>query len=180
MGLYGGGSRSYEQQPVVFRNEGNGRFADATATSGDLGGLRLAARGLGVADLDGDGRLDLAIGALSGGYRVLLNETVPAGNALELLPVAGADRRTVLGTKVIVTAGGRRQVQELVLRPSYASGAWVPLHFGLGGAGSADTVEVVPPGATEPRWRFTGVAAGRLYRLRDGELTEVRRFRSRA
>ncbi len=80
---------------------------------------------------------------------ILRNVTAAAGNALEILPVAGADRRTVLGTKVVVTAGGARQVQEFILRPSYASGAWVPLHFGLGAA-SAATVEVIPPGATEP------------------------------
>ena len=65
------------------------------------------------------------------------NSTASRTHALEILPVAGADRRTVLGTKVVVTAGGVRQVQEFILRPSYASGAWVPLHFGLGEDGSA-------------------------------------------
>ena len=69
---------------------------------------------------------------ISGGIRLLRNATAAPGHALEILPVAGADRRTVLGTKVVVTAGGLRQVQEFILRPSYASGAWVPLHFGLG------------------------------------------------
>ena len=77
---------------------------------------------------------DIAIASILGGVHVLRNVTAAAGNALEILPVAGADRRTVLGTKVVVTAGGVRQVQEFILRPSYASGAWVPLHFGLGEA----------------------------------------------
>ena len=77
------------------------------------------------------------------------NSTASRTHALEILPVAGADRRTVLGTKVVVTAGGVRQVQEFILRPSYASGAWVPLHFGLGDA-TAATVEVIPPGKTAP------------------------------
>ena len=99
-----------------------------------------------------------------------------AGNALEILPVAGADRRTVLGTKIVVTAGGVRQVQEFILRPSYASGAWLPLHFGLGAAKTA-TVEVIPPGATEPAAKFENVAASRLYVLKDGALTERRAFR---
>ena len=176
LGPYSMGDRHYRQPPVLYRNAGGGRFEDATASSGDLGALRLAARGLAAGDLDGDGRIDLAIAAVSGGARVLRNATAPSGHALEILPVAGADRRTVLGTKVIVTAGGARQVQEFILRPSYASGAWVPLHFGLGAAETA-TVEVIPPGATAPAARFENVAAGRLYTLRDGVLVERRAFR---
>ena len=103
------------------------------------------------------------------------NSTASRTHALEILPVAGADRRTVLGTKVVVTAGGVRQVQEFILRPSYASGAWVPLHFGLGEATTA-TIEVIPPGETAPAARFEEVAADRLYTLRDGRLEEKRGF----
>ncbi len=176
LGPYSMGDRSYRQPPVLYRNAGGGRFEDASSSSGDFGSLRLAARGLAAGDLDGDGRIDLAIAAVAGGARVLKNTTASAGNALEILPVAGADRRTVLGTKVIVTAGGARQVQEFMLRPSYASGAWVPLHFGLGAATEA-TVEVIPPGAVEPAAKFENVAAGRLYTLRDGALAERRAFR---
>jgi len=176
LGPYSLGDRSYKQPPVLYRNTGAGRMEDATASSGDLAGLRLAARGLAAGDLDGDGRVDLVIAAIAGGVHVLRNATSAPGHALEILPVAGADRRTVLGTKVVVTANGVRQVQEFILRPSYASGAWIPLHFGLGGADSA-RVEVVPPGATEPAATFENVRAGRLYTLRDGVLAERRTFR---
>lgn len=176
LGPYSLGDRSYRQPPVLYRNAGGGRMEDATASSGDFGRLRLAARGLAAGDLDGDGRVDLVLAGVAGGVRVLRNATAAGGNALEILPVAGRDGRTVLGTKVIVTAGGARQTQEFILRPSYASGAWIPLHFGLGGAAGA-TVEVVPPGATSPAAKFEGVAAGRLYTLKDGVLAERRVFR---
>ncbi len=176
LGPYTLGDRNYKQPPVLYRNAGGGRMEDATASSGDLADLRLSARGLAAGDLDGDGRVDLVIAAIVGGVHVLRNATASPGNVLEVLPVAGADKRTVLGTKVIVTAGGARQVQEFILRPSYASGAWVPLHFGVGAARTA-TVEVVPPGKTEPAVKFENVAAGRLYTLRDGALAERRAFR---
>ncbi len=176
LGPYSLGDRSYKQPPILYRNAGDGRMEDATADAGDLARLRLSARGLAAGDLDGDGRVDLVIAAVAGGVHVLRNATAAPGNALEILPVAGADRRTVLGTKIVVTAGGARQVQEFILRPSYGSGAWVPLHFGLGGAGVA-TVEVIPPGATEPAQRFESVSAGRLYMLKDGALTQRRAFR---
>ncbi len=178
LGPYVKGDRSYRQPPVLYRNGGAGKMEDETASSGDLGVLRLAARGLAAGDLDGDGRVDLAIAAVSGGVRVLRNTTAPGGHALEILPVAGADRRTVLGTKVAVTAAGVRQVQEFVLRPSYASGAWVPLHFGLGDAIVAK-VEVVAPGQTAPSATFEDVAADSLYSLRDGKLVEKRGFLGR-
>ena len=177
LGVWGQGERSYRQPPLLLRNLGGGRFADVTATSGDYGRLRLAARGLAVGDLDGDGLPDLVISAVSGGLRLMKNVTkVPENHALEILPVAGPDRRTVLGTKVVVTAGGRRQVKEFILRPSYASGAWVPLHFGLGSATAAEKVEIVPPGSREVAHVFENVAAGRLYRLQGGELRVVEEF----
>ena len=169
------GDRNYRQPPVLYRNAGGGRMEDVTAASGDLAPLRLSARGLAAGDLDGDGRVDLVIASISGGVHVLRNTTAKTGHALEILPVAGASRRTVLGTKVVVTSGGARQVQEFILRPSYASGAWIPLHFGLGAASTA-TVEVIRPGATAPAARFENVAAGRLYGLKDGALTERRAF----
>jgi hypothetical protein len=176
LGPYSLGDRSYKQPPVLYRNAGTGRMEDATPSSGDLALLRLSARGLAAGDVDGDGRVDLVIASIAGGAHVLRNVTAAPGHALEILPVAGADRRTVLGTKVVVTAGGARQVQEFILRPSYASGAWIPLHFGLGAAETA-TVEVIPPGATEAAGKFENVAAGRLYMLRDGALTARRAFR---
>ena len=178
LGPYSHGDRSYKQPPVLYRNAGGGRLEDATASSGDFARLRLVARGLAAGDVDGDGRVDLVIAAVVGGVRVMHNATAATGHALEILPVAGADKRTVLGTKVVVTAGGRRQVQEFILRPSYASGAWVPLHFGLGSATSA-SVEVVSPGQTAPAASFEGVAADRLYTLRDGKLEEKRKFLGR-
>jgi hypothetical protein len=175
LGPYGLGDRSYKQPPLLWKNAGGGRFTEATATSGDLARLRLSARGLAAGDLDGDGRVDVVLAALSGGVHVLKNATRNAAHALEVLPVAGADRRTVLGTKVIVATEALRQTQEFVLRPSYASGSWVPLHFGLGEAASA-RVEVIPPGETKPRFVFEGVAADALYRLEDGRLVRVRSF----
>ncbi len=149
LGPYAHGDRGYKQPPVLYRNAGGGRLEDATAASGDFGRLRLVARGLAAGDVDGDGRVDLVIGSAAGGARLMKNETASPGHALEILPIAGADRRTVLGTKVVVTAGGLRQVQEFILRPSYASGAWVPLHFGLGDA-TAARIDVIAPGETAP------------------------------
>ena len=167
------GDQSYREPIALWRNEG-GKFADAAAGSGDLGRARLCARGSAVGDFDGDGRLDLAVAAISGGARIFRNTTAPSGHAIEILPVAGSDRRTALGTKVRVVAGGTTQTQEFIAQPSYASSSWTPLHFGLGSAARVDSIEIVPPGGTAARWTLRGVEADRLYRLTDGQLTPVR------
>ena len=171
------GDRSHKQPASLWRNAGGGKFDDATRSAGDFGRIKVCARGSAAADLDGDGRLDIAIAAISGGSRVLRNTTAGGGHAVEILPVAGADRRTCLGTRIRVTAGGTTQTQEFIVVPSYASGSWVPLHFGLGNDATIEKIEVIAPGATTPSAAFRNVAADRLYLLRDGKLTASRDFR---
>jgi hypothetical protein len=177
LGFYGRGNRSYKQPPTVLRGHGDATFEDVTRSTGDMAKVKLVARGLVAGDADGDGRLDLVIAAEHGGIRLMRSSAGSTNHVLEVLPVAGADRRTVLGTTVRVTAGGKTQTREFILRSTYASGAWMPLHFGLGAATVAEKVEVLPPGATEPKVSFENVAADRLYALFEGRLNERRAFR---
>jgi enediyne biosynthesis protein E4 len=157
------GERSYAQRQFLFHNEstpGAMRFRDVSAESGDLGRLCVVGRGLSGGDLDGDGREDLVFNPIDVPAIVLRN-TAPGGRSLEILPVAGADRKTVLGTKI--TASGR--AKEFYVVPSYASGSWLPLHFGLGAATSARVTVRWPDGATED----LGELLAGAYRLRKGE-----------
>ena len=96
--------------------------------------------------------------------------TARAGSAIE--PRAGEDGRTVLGTKVKVTAGGRSQTKEFYVSPSYASGTLTDLHFGLGDAERVEEIVVTWPGGR--RQEFHDVAARKIYRLRPGGSLEPR------
>jgi hypothetical protein len=136
------------------------RFRDVSSEAGDLGRLCVVGRGLSGGDLDGDGREDLVFNPIDGPAIVLRN-TAPGGRSLEILPVAGADRKTVLGTRI--TVGGR--VKEFYVVPSYASGSWLPLHFGLGTATSARVTVRWPDGTTED----LGELPAGAYRFRKGE-----------
>jgi len=159
------GDKSFAQLTVLLHNLGAGRF-EAWPDSGDLAGLRMAARGTAVADLDGDGALDLVIVDVDGPVRIFHNEIGARSAWIAIEPVPGPDGRTVLGARVRVTAGGRTQTQAYRVSPSYASGTLVPLHFGLGAAGKADEIEVRwPDGKTQT---FRDVPARATYRVRPG------------
>jgi ASPIC and UnbV len=157
------GERSYAQRQFLFHNEsapGAMRFRDVSAESGDLGRLCVVGRGLSAGDLDGDGREDLVFNPIDR-PAVVLRNTAPGGRSLEILPVAGADRKTVLGTKI--TASGR--AKEFYVVPSYASGSWLPLHFGLGTATSAHVTVRWPDGTAQD----LGELPAGAYRLVKGE-----------
>ena len=153
------GRRATRRGSSCFRNEsvpGTLTFRDVSAESGDLGRLCVVGRGLSAGDLDGDGREDLVYNPIDAPAIVLRN-AAPGGNALEILPVAGADRKTVLGTRVTARTKAGERVKEFYVVPSYASGSWLPLHFGLGAAASASVVVRWPDGTTAgPRRRPEG------------------------
>ncbi len=169
------GEKSYAQRQFLFRNEsapGTMAFRDVSAASGDLGRLCVVGRGLSAGDLDGDGREDLVFNPIDAPAIVLRN-TAPGGNALEILPVAGADRKTVLGTRVTARTKAGEKVKEFYVVPSYASGSWLPLHFGLGAAASASVAVRWPDGTTQdlgevPKGAWKLKKGGTLEPLRQG------------
>jgi hypothetical protein len=155
------GDRAFRQKTVLLHNSGEGKFEE-WREPGDLGAIRMAGRGSAVADVDGDGDLDLFIVDIAGLSRLFENEVGSRRSWIGIDPRPGPDRRTVLGTRVAVTSGGRTQTRDLQVSASYASGTLTGLHFGLGDASRVD-VEVRWPGG-EIR-RYPGVAARRVYRL---------------
>jgi len=155
------GDRAFRQKTVLLHNSGEGKFEE-WREPGDLGAIRMAGRGSAVADVDGDGDLDLFIVDIAGLSRLFENEVGSRRSWIGIDPRPGPDRRTVLGTRVAVTSGGRTQTRDLQVSASYASGTLTGLHFGLGDASQVD-VEVRWPGG-EIR-RYPGVAARRVYRL---------------
>jgi len=166
------GDRAFAQKAVLLHNLGGGRFVE-WADSGDFGKERMAARGTAVADLEGRGALDLVVVDIDGPVRIFRNEIGQRRSWIALDLASGADRRTILGTRVrVMGPGGRTQTQTWRVSPSYASGSLVPLHFGLGDEAAAAAIEVRwPDGRTQT---FRNVAARTTYRLRPGgELERV-------
>jgi len=155
-------SLSHAQRNQLLRNEG-GRFADVSASSGASFAIENVGRGTAVADYDNDGDLDLLVTTEYGPPRLLGNE---GGNARHWLMVqlAGKRLREAIGARVVVEAGGVRQVRERQSGRSYLSSHDPRLHFGLGENTRADLEIHWPGGAVQ---RLAGVAADQLLRVEE-------------
>ncbi|MEZ5363877.1 MAG: CRTAC1 family protein [Bryobacterales bacterium] len=155
----------YRQPTILYRNLGDGRFADISAEAGPALATPRPARGLAQGDLDGDGRPEVVIVNVNAPPSVLFNE-VPAGGSRLWLRLRGKEsNRSAIGAQVKVSAEGRKQRQDVVGGGSYYAQSDLALHFGLGAASTADVEVRWPSGKVQ---RFAKLAAGR-YTLTEGE-----------
>jgi hypothetical protein len=155
-----GASAGYRQRRLLYRNKGDGTFDEVSSRFGPvLTDLRVS-RGLGVADLDDDGRLDVVINDLDGAPQLLHNELAARGNWL-LVKLKGKGKNTnAIGAVITVTTGATRQMRLVQSGTGYISQDDMRQHFGLGAATRADAIEVKwPDGTTTTR---KDVAAGQV------------------
>jgi len=138
------GSR-HAQRPQLFRNV-NGRFVETGRQSGAVFESARVRRGLAVGDVDNDGDLDVLLTTNGGDVELLRNDGGNTQNALAVRVVGTKANRDGIGTRLRLTAGGRTQVREIRTGSSYLSQSDVRAHFGLGGAGVVDRLEIRWPG----------------------------------
>jgi hypothetical protein len=156
----------YRQRKLLFRNNGDGTFADLSSMAGGALAEPAVARGSAAVDLDNDGDLDIAVNNLDGAPTVLRND---GGNRRHFLVIALEGRRasrSAVGATVTVTAGPLVQRARRRSGDSYLSHSDARLHFGLGARTTVDAIEVRWPGGTTQR--FGGVAANAFLRIVEG------------
>ncbi|WP_424970708.1 CRTAC1 family protein [Dinoroseobacter sp. S76] len=118
----------------LLMQQSDGRFTEVSIAAGVATTAR--SRGAAMADLDGDGRLDLVVVNRRAPMELYRNVTPETGNWLAIDP---RDRASVfaVGAEVTVITDGARQVQQRVVGGGHAGGGALPLHFGLGEARDA-------------------------------------------
>jgi enediyne biosynthesis protein E4 len=151
----------YAEPDSVFRNLGNGQFADVSATAGADFTRPAPHRGLGYGDLDNDGRVDLVVTALGAPVSVLRNITQTHNHWILLKLVGTKSNRMGIGAQIrITTDDGRRLYNEVTTSTGYAASSDPRVHFGLGDSRVIREIEIRWPSGT--RQLLRNVTADRL------------------
>jgi hypothetical protein len=157
----------YKQPKLLYRNLGNGRFADVSAAAGPAIQAENLGRGCAFGDLDNDGDVDIVINNLDGPPTVLRNDGGNRNNWILIKCVGTRSNRSGIGTRVTVTCGDRKQIDEVMSGSSYYSHNDLRLHFGLGRATAVELLELAwPSGAKES---LRDLAANQLHVCQEGK-----------
>jgi hypothetical protein len=146
----------YLQKTLLYRNLGNGRFADITNEAGPAFAQDRPSRGLAIGDLDGDGRPEIVIVNMNEPPAVLVNEGARQ-NAIVVSVAGTKSNRSGIGARVVIEAGGRRQMDEVTSGGSFFSQNDLALHFGLGASPVIDRLEVRWPSGLVQDWKGVSV-----------------------
>jgi hypothetical protein len=153
------------QRPVLLRNSG-GRFTPLTQRGGPyFAGLHLG-RGVALGDLDNDGRVDLVVSHVNAPAALLRNEAA-AGHHWLGVELRGRGHADVVGARLVLDSGGRRQTRFAQGGGSYASSGDRRHVFGLGPEARAERLTVTWPSGRVQTWQ--GLAADRYWRIEEGE-----------
>jgi hypothetical protein len=158
---------SLQQPKQLFRNLGNGQFADVTSQAGAVLKDPEVSRGAAFGDIDNDGDTDVVVANDSGPIRLLIN-SVGGGKHWVGVRVVGHHARDMVGARVaIVRASGPTLWRRARADGSYGSANDPRVLVGLGDTPSISRVRVEWPGANAEEW--TDVPVDRYTTLTQGE-----------
>jgi enediyne biosynthesis protein E4 len=161
------GNVGYAQPPLLFLNNGNGKFRDVAAELGGGFDQPKVGRGLAYADFDRDGDLDLLLTTNNGPAYLYRNDQLTGNRSIRFRLVGTKSNRDGIGATVRIVSGGLSQSRMVKSGSSYLSQSELPVTFGLEKRDRAERVVIAwPSGRTE---EFTNLAAGRSYECVEGK-----------
>lgn len=143
---------SWAQQILLFQNKMPDaktkqiRFERVAAATNSGLAESICARGLAVADFDGDGKLDFIVNNMDSAPTLLRNIADTKNNWLALKLIGDSAKKTpkdAIGSTVFVTLGKLRQRFDLTSGAGYASQNEQIIHIGLGNAEKIDSLEII-------------------------------------
>jgi hypothetical protein len=160
---------NYQEPRILYHNNGNGTFKDISEKAGAGITTVSSSRGLAVGDLWNDGRISAVVSNMSAPASLLVNQVRSGNHWIGIRTVGTKSNRDGIGARITVKAGGRVFVDEVRSGSSYISNNDMRVHFGLGGVGKVDWVEVRWPSGLVERFAGLGVDGIRMVKEEAGE-----------
>jgi hypothetical protein len=132
----------YRQKRLLYRSLGGKKMEDVSGVSGPAISEPHSGRGLALGDFDNDGDVDVFVNNMNEAPSLLRND---GGNRLPFLSlklVGVKSNRSAIGAVVTLTAGSRKQVQQVQSGSSFFSQSDLRLHFGLGESHIVDQIDI--------------------------------------
>jgi hypothetical protein len=131
-----------EQPNTLFRNLSGMKFSALTEEAGFTSAAPSRHRGSAVGDLNGDGKLDVVVTALSAPAEVWMNDSPDHNHWLELKLQGTKSNRDGIGARIKIVTKHGSQYNQMSTSSGYASSSAGPVHFGLGADAAVDLVEI--------------------------------------
>ncbi|HEY3740435.1 MAG TPA: CRTAC1 family protein [Bryobacteraceae bacterium] len=157
----------FKEPPLLFHNQGKGKFEDVSKQAGADFERAIVARGAAYADFNGDGALDVLISTNGGPAYLFRNDTAGRGNWLRLKLAGTKSNRSAIGAVVHVQAAGGRQTQVVHSGSSYCSASDLGLTFGLGADASAASIDIEWPSGVKQH--LANVKGGQSLTIQEGK-----------
>ena len=169
------GNVGYAQPPQIFLNNGQGKFQDVAAATGDSFIQPKVGRGLCYADFDRDGDLDMLMTTNNGPAYLYRNNQQAGNHSIRFHLTGTKSNRDAIGAMVRVEHEGLIQERLAKGGSSYLSQSELPVTFGLGKRDKIDRLVIEwPSGNTE---EHKNLPAGQTYDCVEGKsITPQGRF----
>jgi hypothetical protein len=156
----------YPQRKVLYQNQRDGSFKDIAEKIGGPLVEPTASRGCAFGDFDNDGDIDVVINPVNDFPVLLRTDSATNNNWISIKLIGAKSNRNGVGARIKVIADGRTQIGEVRSGGSYYSQNDMRVHFGLGKATKAQTIEARwPSGAVDT---LNDVAAGQVVFIKEG------------
>lgn len=136
------GNMPVVQSNSVFRNLGGMKFSALTAEAGLTAQPPARHRGSAFGDLNGDGKLDVIVSALSAPAEIWMNQSPGSSHWIEFKLQGTKSNRDGIGARIKIVTKSGAQYNHMTTSCGYASSSAGPVHFGLGANAAADLVEI--------------------------------------